>query len=99
MWSRFNATSSSAHAALSPWEGKNALDAAVLGYNNISALRQQLRPTHRIHGIFEGRDWAVNSTRFPAADFLFLMLILIRQLFRIMQNICESSSLHLYGLC
>ncbi|KDR77128.1 hypothetical protein GALMADRAFT_66365 [Galerina marginata CBS 339.88] len=51
-----------AHAALSPWEGKNALDAAVLGYNNISALRQQLRPTHRVHGIFEGKDWAPNST-------------------------------------
>ena len=51
----------SAHAALSPWEGKNALDAAVLGYNNISALRQQLKPTHRVHGIFEGKDWAVNS--------------------------------------
>ncbi|KAJ7056988.1 hypothetical protein C8F01DRAFT_1152972 [Mycena amicta] len=49
-----------AHAALSPWEGKNALDAAVLGYNNISALRQQLRPTHRVHGIFEGRDWVPN---------------------------------------
>ncbi|KAJ7481495.1 hypothetical protein FB451DRAFT_1236201 [Mycena latifolia] len=49
-----------AHAALSPWEGKNALDAAVLGYNNISALRQQLRPTHRVHGIFEGKDWAPN---------------------------------------
>ncbi|KIM41419.1 hypothetical protein M413DRAFT_445430 [Hebeloma cylindrosporum] len=49
-----------AHAALSPWEGKNALDAAVLGYNNISALRQQLRPTHRVHGIFEGKDWVPN---------------------------------------
>ncbi|KAJ3518876.1 hypothetical protein NMY22_g13463 [Coprinellus aureogranulatus] len=49
-----------AHAALSPWEGKNALDAAVLGYNNISALRQQLRPTHRVHGIIEGKDWAPN---------------------------------------
>ncbi|KAJ6613597.1 hypothetical protein B0H10DRAFT_1805128 [Mycena sp. CBHHK59/15] len=49
-----------AHAALSPWEGRNALDAAVLGYNNISALRQQLKPTHRIHGIFEGKDWAPN---------------------------------------
>ncbi|KAL9709317.1 hypothetical protein Ac2012v2_007671 [Leucoagaricus gongylophorus] len=49
-----------AHAALSPWEGKNALDAAVLGYNNISALRQQLKPTHRVHGIFEGKDWATN---------------------------------------
>ncbi|KJA25233.1 hypothetical protein HYPSUDRAFT_37712 [Hypholoma sublateritium FD-334 SS-4] len=53
-------TGHTAHAALSPWEGKNALDAAVLGYNNISALRQQLRPTHRVHGIFEGRDWAPN---------------------------------------
>ncbi|KAJ7856606.1 aminoacylase 1-like protein 2 [Mycena leptocephala] len=49
-----------AHAALSPWEGINALDAAVLGYNNISALRQQLKPTHRVHGIFEGKDWAPN---------------------------------------
>jgi len=53
-------TGHTAHAALSPWEGKNALDAAVLGYNNISALRQQLRPTHRVHGIFEGKDWAPN---------------------------------------
>ncbi|KDR78232.1 hypothetical protein GALMADRAFT_245310 [Galerina marginata CBS 339.88] len=49
-----------AHAALSPWEGKNALDAAVLAYNNVSALRQQLKPTTRVHGIFEGKDWAVN---------------------------------------
>ncbi|KAK7042463.1 peptidase M20 domain-containing protein 2 [Favolaschia claudopus] len=49
-----------AHAALSPWEGINALDAAVLAYNNISALRQQLKPTHRVHGVFEGRDWAPN---------------------------------------
>ncbi|RDB23723.1 Peptidase M20 domain-containing protein 2 [Hypsizygus marmoreus] len=53
-------TGHTAHAALSPWEGKNALDAAVLGYNNISALRQQLRPTHRVHGIFEGKDWVPN---------------------------------------
>ncbi|KAJ3512343.1 hypothetical protein NLJ89_g3575 [Agrocybe chaxingu] len=31
------------------------------GYNNISALRQQIRPTHRIHGIFEqGKNWAIN---------------------------------------
>ncbi|KAF5352080.1 hypothetical protein D9758_009404 [Tetrapyrgos nigripes] len=49
-----------AHAALSPWEGINALDAAVLAYNNVSALRQQLKPTVRVHGIFEGKDWATN---------------------------------------
>jgi len=46
---------------MSPWEGQNALDAAVLAYNNIGLLRQQTRPTHRIHGIFEGEDWAPNS--------------------------------------
>ena len=40
-----------AHAAAFPWEGINALDAAVMAYNNISALRQQLKPTWRMHGI------------------------------------------------
>ena len=41
------------HAASSPEKGLNALDAIVLAYNNISALRQQL-PSHvRIHGIIE----------------------------------------------
>lgn len=46
-----------AHAALSPWEGKNALDAAVLAYTNIALLRQQIKPTHRVHGIIEGNNW------------------------------------------
>jgi len=41
-----------AHAAVSPHKGKNALDAAVLGYMNIAALRQHILPTERIHGIF-----------------------------------------------
>lgn len=40
-----------AHAALQPWEGVNALDAAVAAYTAISALRQQIRPDERIHGI------------------------------------------------
>ncbi|ESK85339.1 aminoacylase 1-like protein 2 [Moniliophthora roreri MCA 2997] len=53
-------TGKTAHAALSPWEGTNALDAAVLAYMNIAAMRQQMHPTWRVHGIFEGRDWAVN---------------------------------------
>jgi amidohydrolase len=41
-----------AHAAAAPWEGRNALDAAVLGYMNVAALRQHIRPSERIHGIF-----------------------------------------------
>ncbi|XP_074516689.1 peptidase M20 domain-containing protein 2-like [Sebastes fasciatus] len=39
------------HASAYPWEGVNALDAAVLAYNNLSALRQQLKPEWRLHGI------------------------------------------------
>ena len=41
-----------AHAAVSPHLGRNALDAAVLGYMNVAALRQHIRPTERVHGIF-----------------------------------------------
>ena len=41
-----------AHAAAAPWAGRNALDAAVLGYMNVAALRQHIRPTERIHGVF-----------------------------------------------
>ncbi|KAI0689751.1 aminoacylase 1-like protein 2 [Cytidiella melzeri] len=49
-----------AHAALAPWEGQNALDAVVSAYTNISLLRQQLKPTYRVHAAISGRDWAAN---------------------------------------
>ncbi|MDP9005767.1 MAG: M20 family peptidase, partial [Actinomycetota bacterium] len=39
-----------AHAAAAPHEGRNALDAAVLGYVNVAALRQHIRSTERVHG-------------------------------------------------
>lgn len=42
-----------AHAAGEPWNGVNALDAAVAAYNNVSMLRQQIRTDERIHGVFE----------------------------------------------
>lgn len=41
-----------AHASAAPHQGRNALDAAVLGYMNAAALRQHILPTERIHGIF-----------------------------------------------
>jgi amidohydrolase len=43
----------SAHAAGEPWNGTNALDAAVAAYNNVSMLRQQIRPEERVHGVVE----------------------------------------------
>ncbi|KAF2503229.1 metal-dependent amidase/aminoacylase/carboxypeptidase [Lophium mytilinum] len=44
-------TGRTAHAAASPQDGVNALDAAVLAYSGISMLRQQILPAQRIHGI------------------------------------------------
>jgi amidohydrolase len=41
-----------AHAAAFPDRGRNALDAAVLGYNAVAALRQHIAQTDRIHGVF-----------------------------------------------
>ena len=49
-----------AHSGAAPWEGINALDAAVLAYNNVSALRQQIQPSERVHGIIQGNNWAPN---------------------------------------
>ncbi|CAB4893849.1 unannotated protein [freshwater metagenome] len=48
-----------AHAAAAPHEGRNALDAAVLGYMNVAALRQHITSSERVHGIFtKGGDKA-----------------------------------------
>jgi amidohydrolase len=40
-----------AHAAAFPHRGRNALDALILGYMNVAALRQHIAPGERIHGI------------------------------------------------
>ncbi len=39
----------SSHAAVDPWDGKNALDALELMDNGVAFLRQQMEPTYRIH--------------------------------------------------
>jgi amidohydrolase len=41
-----------AHASAQPFMGRNALDAAVAAYQGVAALRQQLPPTDRVHGVF-----------------------------------------------
>ncbi len=44
-------TGKAAHAAAAPELGSNALDAAVLGYMNVAALRQHIGRSERVHGI------------------------------------------------
>jgi metal-dependent amidase/aminoacylase/carboxypeptidase family protein len=72
-----------AHAAAAPHRGRNALDAAVLGYVNVAALRQHIEPGERVHGIItEGGDrpnivpalaraeWVVRSPTVAGLDVL-----------------------------
>lgn len=49
-----------AHAGDDPWNGANALDGIVATFNNLSALRQQLRPEVRLHGIITDGGQAPN---------------------------------------
>jgi amidohydrolase len=49
-----------AHAAASPYAGVNALDALMLGWSAMSALRQLVRSDSRIHGIITDGGQASN---------------------------------------
>jgi amidohydrolase len=49
-----------AHAAAMPERGVNALDALVIGYQAVAALRQHIRATERIHGIITDGGQAPN---------------------------------------
>jgi metal-dependent amidase/aminoacylase/carboxypeptidase family protein len=59
-----------AHAAAKPDEGINALEALILTYNGINALRQHLRDDVRIHGIItHGGDAPNIVPEYAAAKF------------------------------
>lgn len=62
----------SAHAAAAPERGRNALDAAVLGYVNVAALRQHITPSERIHGIITEGGEAPNVVPERAASFWYV---------------------------
>ena len=50
----------SAHAASQPDLGINALDGVLQLFNNVNAMRQQLRPDARVHGIITNGGSAAN---------------------------------------
>ena len=56
----FEFSGRAAHAAADPWEGVNALDAVIQTFNNVSMLRQQVKPSTRIHGIVTSGGAAPN---------------------------------------
>jgi amidohydrolase len=60
-------TGEAAHASAMPERGVNALDALVTAYNAIAQLRQHIRATERIHGIFTEAGEAPNVVPARAA--------------------------------
>jgi amidohydrolase len=56
----FEFSGKAAHASADPWEGVNALDGVIQTFNNVSMLRQQVRPDARIHGIVTSGGAAPN---------------------------------------
>lgn len=61
-----------AHAAAMPERGVNALDALVLAYQGVAALRQHIRSTERIHGIILEGGQAPNIVPERAAGRFFV---------------------------
>jgi amidohydrolase len=57
---QFDFSGKSSHAASSPHKGINALDAVILTFNGINALRQHLTTDVRIHGIVKEGGKAAN---------------------------------------
>lgn len=49
-----------AHAGGAPWNGINALNAVMIMFRNIDALRQHVKPEVRLHGIIEKGGDAAN---------------------------------------
>lgn len=61
-----------AHAAADPYNGINALDALVLAYTGINALRQHVRSDARLHGIVVKGGDAANVIPDYAEGFFFV---------------------------
>ena len=76
-----------AHAAAAPQAGRNALDAAVLGYVNVAALRQHIRPDERIHGIFTDAGQAANVVPERAAATWYVRSPSVRGLGRLKERV------------
>jgi len=59
-----------AHASSWPWRGINALNAVIQLFVGMDAMRQQLRPDARVHGIItHGGDQANIIPEYTAAEF------------------------------
>jgi amidohydrolase len=80
-------TGEASHAAAAPHRGRNALDAAVLGYMNVAALRQHIRPDERIHGIFTEAGEQANIVPRTAAAHWYVRSSSMRRMARLVERV------------
>ncbi|WP_242143253.1 MULTISPECIES: M20 family metallopeptidase [unclassified Bacillus cereus group] len=86
----------SAHAAASPEEGINALDAIIQLYNGINALRQQLPADVKIHGVITEGGKAPNIIPDYAAARFFIRAATRKRCTEVMEkvkNIAQGAAL------
>ncbi len=86
----------SAHAAAQPEKGINALDALIMVYNAINALRQQCTDDVRIHGIIVNGGKAPNAIPDYAAAKFYLRAAAkstLEELYRKVEKIVEGAAL------
>uniref|UniRef100_H3A919 Peptidase M20 domain-containing protein 2 n=1 Tax=Latimeria chalumnae TaxID=7897 RepID=H3A919_LATCH len=77
------------HAAAYPWKGINALDAAVLAYNNLSLLRQQMKPDWRLHSII--KHGGVKPNIVPShSELSFYLRTLLRSELQVLRETAEQ---------
>ncbi len=85
-----------AHAAAAPEKGINALDALILTYNGINALRQHMTPDAMVHGIITSGGSAPNIVpEYAAAKFYFRAATVPRleALYKRIEKIVEGAAL------
>ncbi|WP_243372271.1 M20 family metallopeptidase [Geotalea sp. SG265] len=84
---RFTFLGRAAHASAYPEEGINALDAVLLTFNGINALRQQLRQDVRVHGIITEGGTAPNLVPERASCYFYVRAEESAELLRALERV------------
>jgi amidohydrolase len=83
----FEFAGAAAHAAADPWEGVNALDAVIQTFNNVAMLRQQVKPSSRIHGIVTNGGAAPNIIPETAACLFYVRAAALDELWELRRRV------------
>lgn len=93
---QFEFTGKSSHAASSPEDGINALDAVILMFNGVNAIRQHVTSDVRIHGIISEGGIAANIVPDKAVAKFYVRALkksYLKQVIQKVKNIASGAAL------